>query len=87
MAMDMKQLRERLNKRVEHIAIELDIATSTVWNWEKGRHEPRIPISLVPKLLKAYECSLEEVINSAQESVKQYERQKKAGSRSIDCRK
>lgn len=79
-AMDMKQLRERLNKRAEHIAIELDVSISTVWNWESGRHEPRIPISLVPKLLDAYDCSLEDVIESAQESVKQYEqnRSKKA---------
>ena len=73
LGMNMKQLRERLKKRPEHIAIELGVSVSTVWNWESGKHEPRLPISLVPQLLESYQCSLEEVIKSAQESVRQYQ--------------
>ena len=66
--MDMKQLRENSGKRVEMIAGILEISASTVWNWEQGKHEPRLPLSAIPKFLDVYNCSLEEAIEATTES-------------------
>ena len=68
----MKDLRENAGKRAEEIALELDIAVSTVRFWEQGRHEPRIPISKVPEFLKAYNCSIDEAIEASKESQRQF---------------
>ena len=61
-----------MNKRPEQIAVDLDVALSTVRNWESGRHEPRLPISEIPKFLEVYECTLEEAINAAKASTQKY---------------
>jgi putative transcriptional regulator len=70
--MDMKQLRERINKRPEQIAVDLEVTLSTVRNWESGRHEPRLPISEIPKFLAVYECTLEEAIDAAKASTQKH---------------
>ncbi|ABW32998.1 helix-turn-helix domain-containing protein [Acaryochloris marina] len=76
--MDMKQLRERLNKRPEEIAVELNVALSTVRNWESGRHEPRLPISEIPQFLKTYQCSLDDAIAAAAASHKKFHGKKQS---------
>lgn len=70
--MDMKQLRQRLKKSPEEIAVALSVTVSTVRNWESGRHEPRLPISDIPKFLDAYQCSLDDAIAAAAESHKKF---------------
>ena len=70
--MDMKKLRERVKKRPETIASELNVALSTVRNWESGRHEPRLPLTQIPDFLKAYDCTLEEAIAAAMGSYAQF---------------
>ena len=67
-AMDMKELRENSGKRVELIAGILEISASTVWNWEQGKHEPRLPLTAIPKFLEVYNCSLDEAIEATIES-------------------
>jgi putative transcriptional regulator len=71
--MNMKQLRERVNKRPEQIAVDLDVTLSTVRNWESGRHEPRLLISEIPKFLAVYQCTLEEAIDAAKASHQKYQ--------------
>lgn len=40
--LDMQQLREQKNLRTIDVAYKLDIAESTVRNWEKGRTIPKL---------------------------------------------
>jgi putative transcriptional regulator len=72
LAMDMKKLRERVSKRPEEIAVALNVAVSTVWNWESGKHEPRLPLTGIPKFLETYQCTLDEAIAAAQSSRSKY---------------
>lgn len=73
LAMDMKQLREKVGLRTVDVASKLGIAESTVRNWDIGRHTPRLPIEDIPKLLEVYQCTLGEVIEAAKESRGKFE--------------
>lgn len=69
--MNMKQLRERAKKRAEEIAVELNVAVSTVRNWDQLRNMPRMtPLSL-KKLMAVYDCTFEELVQAEQEMEKQ----------------
>lgn len=71
--MDMKQLREKAGLRTVDVASKLGIAESTVRNWDIGRHEPRLPISDIPKFLEVYQCTLDEAMTAAKESRKKFD--------------
>ncbi|MBP0021244.1 MAG: XRE family transcriptional regulator [Cyanobacteria bacterium SBLK] len=63
----MKQLRERAKKRAEEIAVELNVAVSTVRNWDQLRNMPRMtPLSL-KKLMAVYSCTFEELVEAERE--------------------
>lgn len=50
----MKQLRLKAGLKVEEVAIALDVATSSINNWEQGRHEPRLYVSQFNRLCQLY---------------------------------
>lgn len=68
--MDMKQLRQRSGLRAEDIAVRLDIALSTVRNWEQGRTIPRLRIDQTALLCRLYNCTIDELEQSVNESFK-----------------
>lgn len=65
--MNMKQLRERTGKRAEEIAVELGVAVSTVRNWDQLRNVPRMTPLGMKKLMDAYGCSFEELVQAEEE--------------------
>lgn len=67
--MDMKQLRERVKLRTVDVASSIDVAESSVRNWEKGRTIPKLRIDQVGKLLKLYQCNFEELESAVNESI------------------
>lgn len=68
--MDMKELRQKADVRAEDVAVRLQIALSTVRNWEQGRTIPKLRIDQFADLLVLYQCSFEELLQSVQESQK-----------------
>ena len=60
----MKELRERVGKTAQQIAAELDVALSTVNNWDQLKYPPRMTASGFTKLMSVYECSLEELVDA-----------------------
>ena len=65
--MNMKQLRLRTGKRAEEIAVELNVAVSTVRNWDQLKTVPRMtPIGL-QQLMKVYECTFDELVQAESE--------------------
>lgn len=66
--MNMKDLRLRSGKRAEEIAVELGVAVSTVRNWDQLVTVPRMtPLNLL-KLMQAYNCSFEELVQAEKEA-------------------
>lgn len=63
----MKQLRERSGLRAEEIAVALNIAVSTVRNWEQGRNMPRMTPLAFDKLMEVYGCTFEELKQAEKE--------------------
>ena len=66
---DMKELREKVQLSPEAVAVALDVAVSTVRNWEAGSSEPRPGVTNLPKYLEVYQCSLAELVEAAKESL------------------
>jgi transcriptional regulator with XRE-family HTH domain len=62
--MDMKQLRQRANKRAEDIAVELGVAISTVRNWEQYKTSPRMTPLGLQRLMKIYGCTFDELVQA-----------------------
>ena len=62
--MNMKDLRIRSGKRAENIAVELDIAISTVRNWDQLKTVPRMTPSGFKKLMEVYGCTLDELVEA-----------------------
>lgn len=65
--MDMKQLRQRANKRAEEIAAELGVAISTVRNWEQHKTAPRMTPAGLQKLMQIYGCTFDELVQAEAE--------------------
>lgn len=57
----MMELRKRADLKAEQVAVELDIAMSTVRNWEQGKTIPKLRIDQFVRLCQLYNCSLEEL--------------------------
>ncbi|MBD2492085.1 helix-turn-helix transcriptional regulator [Aulosira sp. FACHB-615] len=66
--MNMKDLRLRVGKRAEEIAVELGVAVSTVRNWDQLKTVPRMTPSGLQKLMKVYQCTFDELVQAEQES-------------------
>jgi DNA-binding transcriptional regulator YiaG len=66
---NMKQLREQAGLRTIDVAYHLDIAESTVRNWEYGRTMPRLRADQFAQLCGLYNCSINELANASKESL------------------
>lgn len=64
--MNMKDLRLRVGKRAEEIAVELGVAVSTVRNWDQLKTVPRMTPVGLQKLMKVYQCTFEELVQAEQ---------------------
>jgi putative transcriptional regulator len=69
--MDMKQLRLRVKLRTVDVASRVGVGESSVRNWEKGRTMPKLTIDKTAALCLLYQCSIEELAQSVQESILQ----------------
>ncbi len=67
--MNMKQFREKVGLRTIDVAYYLDIAESTVRNWEYGRTMPRLRADQFAQLCNLYKCSIDELAKASQESL------------------
>jgi putative transcriptional regulator len=68
LAMNMKELRERAGLSAEEAAFRLNVAHSTVRNWESGKTEPSLGVTKIAELLVLYGCSFEELQQAVTES-------------------
>lgn len=59
--MNMKELRQKAGLRAEEVAVQLDIAVSTIRNWEQGRTMPKLRLDQFALLCRLYRCSLDEL--------------------------
>ena len=76
--MDLKQLREKTQLKAEEAAFKLDIALSTLRNWEAGKHQPTMTPDQFANALKVYDCTLEEFRQAVRKSVDKYEKSQSA---------
>ena len=60
--MNMKSLRLRAGKRAEEIAVELNVAVSTVRNWDQLVTMPRMTPAGLQRLMEVYGCTFEELV-------------------------
>jgi putative transcriptional regulator len=67
--MDMKELRRKTGLKAEEVAVKLDMAVSTVRNWEQGRTLPKMRVDQFANLCKLYGCTIEELEQSARRSI------------------
>lgn len=66
--MNMKDLRLRVGKRAEEVAVELGVAVSTVRNWDQLKTVPRMTPVGLQRLMKVYQCTFDELVHAEQES-------------------
>ncbi len=64
----MKQLRQQAGLRTIDVAYHLDIAESTVRNWEYGRTMPRLRADQFAQLCELYKCSIHKLAQASQNS-------------------
>jgi len=64
----MKELRTRKNLKLVDVASRIDVAESSVRNWERGRTIPKLRVDQFSALLKLYECTFEEFEQAVKES-------------------
>ncbi len=61
----IRQLREERGWTQQDLASKLDVATSTVYQWEKGKYEPRF--SQMKALSLAFGIAMDDILPSNQE--------------------
>ncbi len=66
--MNMKDLRLRSGKRAEEIAVELNVAVSTVRNWDQLATAPRMTALGFKRLMEVYGCTFEELVEATLEA-------------------
>lgn len=59
--MDMRELRKRAGLSVEMVAVKLNKTSSTIHNWESGRHKPNLEPNEMLHLCELYNCTLKEL--------------------------
>ena len=67
--MDLRALRERAGFTVLDVARQLECAESSIRNWEKGRTTPKMEVWQVFRLRDLYQCTEEELVQAAKESM------------------
>lgn len=65
----MQLLRNNAGLTAQAVAAELDVAESTVRNWDKGRTEPKLKIEQFDKLMKLYKCSFNDLLEAVRNSM------------------
>lgn len=55
-----KQLRQRAGLTQQEVAVALGKSVSTVSQWERGLKPPTLTLSETLRLLRLYQCTLEE---------------------------
>lgn len=65
--MNMKDLRQRIGKRAEEIAVELNVAVSTVRNWDQLKTSPRMTPTGLKRLMDVYQCTFDELVEAEKE--------------------
>jgi transcriptional regulator with XRE-family HTH domain len=73
--MDLRALRERAGLTILDVARDLKCAESSIRNWEKGRTTPKMEVWQVFRLRDLYQCTEEELVQAAQESMHSEETQ------------
>ena len=60
----MQILRQNAGLTAQSVAQALDVAESTVRNWDKGRSEPKLKLGQVKRLTELYQCSLDDLLEA-----------------------
>lgn len=68
--MDMRRLRERAGLRIVDVVFHVGVSDSSVRNWETGRRMPRLKIDQFIKLMRLYNCTIDELEEAMQESIR-----------------
>jgi transcriptional regulator with XRE-family HTH domain len=66
--MNLKQLREKAGLSPEAMSATLEVAYSSLMNWESGKTEPTMGVTKIPQVLAAYQCSLDEFLEAVKET-------------------
>ena len=77
----MRNLREKAGMSSVDVAYHLGIAESTVRNWDVGRTLPTFAINEVPKVLKLFQCTLEEMAAAIEASREEFLAKEKSKKR------
>jgi transcriptional regulator with XRE-family HTH domain len=70
----LKELRVRSHLTVNEVAIQIKIPDLLILLWEAGKNPPKLEPANMLKLCTLYQCSLEELTNSTELSIAEYER-------------
>lgn len=65
---NLKQLRQQAKLRAEEVAVALDVAVSSVRNWEQGRTVPKLRVDQMAALCRLYRCDIFELEQACRES-------------------
>ncbi|WP_367287608.1 helix-turn-helix transcriptional regulator [Laspinema palackyanum] len=60
------KLRERVGLTQRELAQSLGVTVTTISAWENGRHEPKLTILQVKRLMEVLDCSLEDLVEAVQ---------------------
>lgn len=72
--MDMRELRKRAGLSVEMVAVKLNKTSSTIHNWESGRHKPNLEPDEMLDLCELYNCTLKDLAEAVKGTEKGTER-------------
>jgi transcriptional regulator with XRE-family HTH domain len=59
-----KMLRKKAGLTIRAVSIALDVADSTITRWESGSTTPTLTLKQVSKLMKLYDCSVDQLDRS-----------------------
>ncbi|WP_309143876.1 helix-turn-helix transcriptional regulator [Oscillatoria sp. HE19RPO] len=60
------KLRERVGLTQRELAQYMGVTVTTISAWENGRHEPKLTIQQMKRLMEILDCSLEDLAEAVQ---------------------
>ena len=60
------KLRERVGVTPRELAQSLGVTVTTISAWENGRHEPKLTILQIKRLMEVLDCSLDDLEGAVQ---------------------
>jgi len=66
----MRELRKKAGLSIEMVAVRLNKTSSTIHNWESGRHKPNLEPNEMLLLCELYNCTLKELAEAVKETGK-----------------